>query len=264
MGMWITLKRQFPTSLRHNNNDSLFHQNSMVDPKSVQGNRPYLLSTALNDLNIFPPRRFLKQLDDIALVLRPEAMGWDPGSTPLVNEAVDVWVHIRAPSHMSKDGYFRYCNHEGRLALIVGYVDVGAPVDKQLDNIAVALVCRKHEGRLALPVGCVDVGAPVDKQLDDIAVSIDCCNREGRPVIVVGRVDFGAAVDKQLGDIAISLAYRKHEGRPASAVGRADVGAAVDKQLGDIAVSIDCRNHEGRQARVVGRAYVGATAEKLG
>ena len=32
MDMWITRKSEFPTSPRHNNNDSLSHQNSMVDP----------------------------------------------------------------------------------------------------------------------------------------------------------------------------------------------------------------------------------------
>ncbi len=32
MDMWITRKREFPTSPRHNNNDSLSRQHSMVDP----------------------------------------------------------------------------------------------------------------------------------------------------------------------------------------------------------------------------------------
>ncbi len=35
MDMWITRKSEFPTSPRHNNNDSLSHQNRMVDPYFV-------------------------------------------------------------------------------------------------------------------------------------------------------------------------------------------------------------------------------------
>ena len=56
--------------------------------------------------------------------------------------------------------------------------------------------CRNHEGRQARVFGCVDVSAPVDKQLGDIAVSIDCRNHEGRQARVVGRAYVGATAEK--------------------------------------------------------------------
>ena len=147
--------------------------------------------------------------------------------------------------------------------LLLGYLDVRAGDEQQLDDEVAPLGARAVQRRVAVLVLQVGVGAAVEQQPHRRVVAVQRRADQRRVAAVALPVDVGAVLQQQLDDLVVlRLEAREDQRRVALGVARVDVGVVEQQHRHHRRVAPAAREHQqrARSVPVLRRARVDVAA----